>query len=90
MNKQQLIKKMAADAGITQTAAGAALDSFMFGTAEALADGEEVVLKGFGTFKPSERKARIARNPKTGDPVSVPAKTAIRFAAGKGLLATVN
>ena len=90
MNKQELVKVIAKEAGITQAVAGAALDAFIFGTAEALADGESVKLVGFGTFKTTERAAHTARNPATGEAVEVPAKTHVSFVAGRGLKAAVN
>lgn len=90
MNKQELIKKMASDAGITQEQARAALQSFEHGVAEALANGNEVKLVGFGNFKTSERKARTGRNPATGEAIQIPAKTAVSFIAGKGLKDAVN
>lgn len=90
MNKQDLIKKMASDAGITQEQARAALQSFEHGVAEALANGNEVKLVGFGNFKTSERKARTGRNPATGEAIQIPAKTAVSFIAGKGLKDAVN
>ena len=90
MNKQQLVKAIATDAGITQTAARAALQAFELRVAEALADGEDVMLVGFGTFKASVNAARMARNPATGEPVEVPAKHRVRFIAGKGLKKAVN
>ena len=90
MNKQDLIKKMASDAGITQEQARAALQSFEHGVAEALANGNEVKLVGFGNFKTSERKARTGRNPKTGEELQIPAKTAVTFSAGKTLKDAVN
>ena len=45
----------------------------------------EVRIAGFGTFKTSQRSARTSRNPRTGEPVDVPARTAARFIPGKGL-----
>lgn len=90
MNKQQLIKAMATDAGITQTTATAALQSFEFAVAEALANGETVKLVGFGTFKATPQPARVARNPKTGEEIEVPAKNRVSFVAGKGLKTAVN
>lgn len=90
MNKQELVKAIAKDAGITQVAATAALNSFELNVAEALADGETVKLVGFGTFKTTERDAHTARNPATGEEVEVPAKTHVSFVAGKGLKEAVN
>ena len=90
MNKQELIKVMATSAGITQVAAKAALQSFQDNVMFALSDGEEVELRGFGTFKASQQPARMARNPATGEPVEVPAKKRVSFIAGKGLKDAIN
>lgn len=90
MNKQDLIKAIAANAGITQVAAHAALQSFQDNVMFALSEGEDVVLVNFGTFKARPQPARIARNPKTGEEIEVPAKKRVSFVAGKGLKAAVN
>lgn len=90
MNKQDLINKMANDAGITKLAAKAALQAFEHGVTEALANGDSVQMVGFGTFSTTQRSARTARNPATGEAVQVPAKTAVKFKAGKGLAEAVN
>lgn len=90
MNKQDLIQKMASDAGINQEQARSALQAFEHGVTEALVNGENVQMVGFGTFKTAERKARTGRNPKTGEAIQIPAKTAINFTAGKGLKDAVN
>ena len=90
MNKQDLINKMANDAGITKLAAKAALQAFEHGVTEALANGDSVQMVGFGTFSATQRSARTARNPATGEAVQVPAKTAVNFKAGKGLAEAVN
>lgn len=44
---------------------------------------DPVIIKGFGTFKTVTRKARTARNPKTGEAVQVPEKTVLAFKAAK-------
>ena len=90
MNKQDLINKMASEAGITKLAAKAALQAFEHGVTEALANGDSVQMVGFGTFSTTQRSARTARNPATGEAVQVPAKTAVKFKAGKGLAEAVN
>ena len=90
MNKQDLINKMAEEAGITKLAAKAALQAFEHGVTEALANGDSVQMVGFGTFSTTQRSARTARNPATGEAVQVPAKTAVKFKAGKGLAEAVN
>lgn len=90
MNKQDLVKAMANDAGITQEQAGHALQAFEFAVSSALAEGEKVTLVGFGTFSVSQRKARTGRNPKTGEALQIPAKTVVKFKAGKGLEKAIN
>ena len=90
MNKQELIKAIAADAGVTQTAALAVINAFEGNVIEALADGDTVKIVGLGTFKTSNNAARMARNPKAGEPVAVPAKRRVIFVAGKELRDMVN
>lgn len=52
--------------------------------------GGEVRLPGFGIFKTSERSARAGRNPKTGEPMEISARTVVSFAAGKRLKESVG
>lgn len=90
MNKSDLIKKIASDAGITQTQAKAALQTVEVGIVEALINGENVQLVGFGTFTVKSHKARKGRNPKTGEELKIPAKNVVKFKAGKGMNEAVN
>lgn len=90
MNKQELINAIAADTGMTKTAVKIMLQSFEFRVTEALANGNEVKMIGFGTFKARPQPARIGRNPATGKEVEVPAKKRVSFIAGKGLKEAVN
>ncbi len=85
MNKQELIAKIAKDTGVTKTAAAGAVDSFFDGITKALKKGDSITFVGFGTFKTSQRKARIARNPQTGAPIKIKARRVVRFSAGKAL-----
>lgn len=65
--------------------------SWLFDTiAEALQAGDEVRIHGFGSFKTAERKARTAFNPRTMEPVKVPARRVVRFAASTTLSAAVK
>jgi DNA-binding protein HU-beta len=57
---------------------------------EALKNGEQVTLVGFGTFLVREREARTGRNPRTGDEISIAASKLPSFKAGKGLKDAVN
>ena len=57
---------------------------------ETLNQGEKIELRGFGSFRVRERGARRGRNPKTGDPVSIPAKRVPYFKPGKELKELIN
>jgi len=84
MNKQELVEKMAERVdGLTKTLAAQALEALIESIQEALANGDIVKLVGFGTFQAKQRKARMARNPQTGEEIPVPAKTVPTFSPGK-------
>jgi len=90
MNKQELIKKIAADAGLTQKQAAAALEATVSAIENTVADGKKVSLIGFGTFESKKREARTSRNPRTGEAVKVAASTVPAFKAGKEFKNKVN
>ena len=83
MNKQELIKKIAADAELTQKQAAAALESALSSIKAAVAAGDKVQLIGFGTFESKQREARQGRNPRTGKTVDIAAAKLPVFKAGK-------
>lgn len=85
MTKAELIDKIAISAGISSAAAGNALNATLTHIVKALQKGQKVTLVGFGTFAVQQRKARSGRNPKTGDPIKIPASKCPRFTAGKAL-----
>ena len=57
---------------------------------EALSRGENVEIRGFGTYKTIKRKARIGRNPKNSEPVQIPEKNAIRWKMSKTFFNQLN
>ncbi|MBA7659204.1 HU family DNA-binding protein [candidate division WOR-3 bacterium] len=85
MTKAELIDKIAAKAKISKKAANVALNTFVDSVTSALKKGDRVSLVGFGTFTVAKRKARIARNPRTGEKINVPARRAAKFKAGREL-----
>lgn len=85
MTKAELIEKIAGKAKITKRAANIALDTFVESVTAALKKGDRVALVGFGTFSVAKRKARTARNPRTGETINVPARKAPKFKAGRDL-----
>jgi DNA-binding protein HU-beta len=85
MNKQELIAKIVKDTGVTKATAGKMIDSTIDSIGKALKKGDTVPLVGFGTFKTSIRKARVARNPRTGEAIKIAKRRVPRFTAGKAL-----
>ena len=83
MNKTELVAAMASKADLSKKDAEAALKAFTDVVAEELKKGEKIQLVGFGTFEVSERAARTGRNPQTGAPLKIAAKTVPAFSAGK-------
>jgi DNA-binding protein HU-beta len=90
MNKQDLVAKIAQDTGATKTSAAAAVDSLLESITRALKKGEAITFVGFGTFKTSQRRARVSRNPRTGDAIQIPKRRVVRFTAGKTLKTAVR
>ncbi len=85
MNKSELIEAIAQNADISKAAAGKALDGMIEAVTTALKSGDTVTLVGFGTFYVGERAERNGRNPKTGEPLVIPAAKTPKFRAGKAL-----
>jgi DNA-binding protein HU-beta len=83
MTKAELIGKMAANAKVSKTAAGKALDALIDSIKSSLKKEERVTLVGFGTFSVSKRQARKGRNPRTGKEIKIPARKVPKFTAGK-------
>ena len=90
MTKSELIKQIAERAGLTQAQATTALQAFETTVIDELANGREVALVGFGTFKVTERAARTGRNPQTGAEIQIAASKAPTFKAGKALKEAVK
>jgi len=83
MNKQDLVKKIARDAEVTQRQASVMVDSMINIVMEAVAKGEKVQLLGFGTFEAKHRAARVGRNPATGEAVEIPETVVPMFKPGQ-------
>ena len=83
MNKAELVANMASKSGLTKEAAAKALDAFISTVIQAMHDKQEVQLVGFGSFYIGSRSAIMARNPKTGKQIQIPATNFPKFKAGK-------
>ena len=90
MNKNDLIAKVADMADMSKGDATKAVDCVIDAITDSLKAGDEVRLVGFGTFSVSHRKATMGRNPRTGEPMQIPASMQPKFKAGKGLKDAVN
>lgn len=90
MNKNELIAAVAEMSGLSRNDATKAVESLVDTVTSTLAKGDEVRLVGFGTFSVAKRKASTGRNPRTGEPMQIPASTQPKFKAGKGLKDAVN
>jgi nucleoid DNA-binding protein len=85
VTRDVLAEKLAERAEITMSAARDEVRWFFDTIATALEKGDEVRIHGFGSFKTAQRAARMGRNPRTGEAVSVPARRVVRFAASTTL-----
>jgi len=90
MNKDDIIAIVAAEARIIKKDAAVAVDTVFNTILNALADGEEVKIAGFGSFEVKQHIARTGMNPITKEPIQIPAMNAIAFRAGKAAKDKVN
>ncbi|MCJ7457447.1 MAG: integration host factor subunit beta [candidate division Zixibacteria bacterium] len=72
MTKADLVEKIVEKTGLTRTDVAVVVDSFLESVKNAMKEGHNLEIRGFGTFKIKSRKARKARNPRTGEEVPVP------------------
>jgi len=89
MKKAELIESIATSLGGSKSEATDALDAVLEAiVAGVKADGQTQIM-GFGTFKISERAARMGRNPRTGEPIQIKASKSIRFTPAAPLKASL-
>ena len=85
MTKADLVDRVTAATGLTKRDVAVVVDRFIDAVGNALAAGNHIEIRGFGSFKVKSRRARIARNPRTGATVEVPEKTVPYFKVSKEL-----
>ncbi len=90
MNKNDLVAAVASSADLSKADAAKAVDAVFECITDALRNGTEVRLVGFGTFSVANRAASKGRNPRTGETIMIPASKQPKFKAGKGLKEAVN
>jgi DNA-binding protein HU-beta len=90
LGKNDIVQSVASAAGLTKDQARMALDGALSAISVALKNGQEVRLTGFGTFSATKRKAGTARNPRTGESMTIRAAMRPKFKAGKILREAVD
>ena len=85
MTKADIVEDVAQKTGLTKKEVGETVDLFLEEIGKLLVDGHHLEIRGFGTFKVKERKERMARNPRTGEAVPVPARRVPVFKVSKML-----
>lgn len=91
MNRSALIARLAGRfPQLTQKDVQFAVDLMLTAIAEAMARRRRAEIRGFGSFNVHYRPAKLARNPRTGEPVPVPEKYVPHFKSGKGLLEAIK
>lgn len=90
MNKTDLINAVAGEAGMSKIDAEKAIKATMGAISAELATGGSITLVGFGTFSVLERKARVGKNPRTGESIKIAAKKVAKFKPGKLLAESVD
>jgi integration host factor subunit beta len=90
MTKAELVESIAMDTGISKKDTGLIVNLILENIGQALIKNDKVELRGFGSFKVKSRRSRMARNPRTGASVMVPAKLVPYFKASNELKARLN
>ena len=90
MTKNELARELAEELDMPRRQVVDIIDALLDKFTDVLKSGDKVQLTPFGQFKVRDRAARIARNPKTGEPIKVPAKRVLKFIAGRTLKEAVG
>lgn len=90
MTKAELVDLITGTTGMNRRDTVTVVNLIMENIGNALAGGDKVELRGFGSFKVKRRRSRLARNPRTGDAVDVPAKRVPYFKASNELKDRLN
>ena len=90
MTREELIEKIAKDAKLSKAQADRAMKSMIDGITQSLKKGKKVSFVGFGTFSISKRKARVGRNPQTGEEIKIAAAKVAKFKPGLKLKTAVK
>ena len=89
MTKTQLVEALVKETQLTKKETKVFLDGLTNVVEKTLKKGGDIPLTGLGKFKVQNRKARIGRNPQTGESIKIPAKKVVKFTVAKNLKDTV-
>jgi len=90
LTKADIVDHIAAGTGLTKVDTEAVVDGFIVTVVEALKEGKNIEIRGFGSFKTKKRRGRVARNPRTGEQVMVDEHFVPIFKVSKELKSLVN
>ncbi|MDR1487340.1 MAG: HU family DNA-binding protein [Deltaproteobacteria bacterium] len=90
MTKAELVAKIAEDTNLTQSQAAKALNSLLETILDEIKNTGNITLAGLGSFNLVNRAARAGFNPKTREPLRIPASKSVRFRPAKGLKESIN
>jgi nucleoid DNA-binding protein len=85
MTKTELIDSVSQKSGLDKKSTKAGIEGLTTVIENTIKKGGEVPLSGLGKFKVVKRKARMGRNPATGEPIKIAAKTVVKFSVAKNL-----
>lgn len=90
MTKQEIIEHLTHNCGLHRSSAIKAVDGFIGIVSQSLADGNDVTLRGFGTFRVKDVPEKIGRNIALGTEVAIPAHRSVKFVLSKDLKEKLN
>jgi len=90
MRKVEIVTRIADEIGLTQVQAEKIVNAILQEIKDGLQRGEPVTLRRFGSFQVRAKRARMGRNPKTGEAAGIPARRVVRFKPGEHFRESVN
>jgi len=90
MNKKQLVAKISTSMSLSKADAERTFDGITEIILSCLKSDEQVKIAGFGTYKVAKRKARVGRNPRTGEQIQIAASQKVKFLPAKALKEMFN